>query len=474
MKNDSKRSLDYKSEDLFLITTMSTDQYDEFLIDSKKQNSQTIGKIQFLISKIDEKIQNQVNKILHNNVFRKLEASWRGILSLVNHINSDDKIKVKLFPISWQELSSDLGKAIDFDHSVFFQKVYSEEFGSPGGEPFGIILGDFEIGNGSPGEVAAQIRTLEQITLTAAASFCPFVSAVNSRLFGLDSYQVLGGGKAKPKIEAHLGAAWERLRKNPDSRFLALIGPKVLYRKPYNSVTNPTKTLLFDEHFPNNDEMFLFGTPIYGFGVLVIKEFAETGWFSGLRGSLENQMGLGLISHIPFESTEIDSTPFSIIPPVECSMTATTEELMDQLGVMCFSPSSVGNILVLHNCPTIHKPEFFQKEIANENAHISALLNYVLCVSRFAHFIKIIGRDKIGSFKTPEDCEIFVNQWIQNYCDSGSSNFRRTPLKFAKVIVSESDEKPGYYRSVIYLQPHLQIDHVSATIKLVTDVSTSK
>ncbi|MFN5290981.1 MAG: type VI secretion system contractile sheath large subunit, partial [Planctomycetia bacterium] len=436
----------------------------------KNKSDDLFSLIQYLIAKIDLEIEKIVNQVLHLPAFMKLEASWRGIWSLTNQLESDSIIKIKILSISWDELSQDFSKSIEFDQSSLFQKIYSDEFGTPGGEPYGLLLGDFEIGNGSPSQLNSQIRSLEQLSMIASAAFCPMIYSVSPSLFNLESFQYLGTSKTVLKVDGSNGVAWNRLRKHPDSRFLGLLGSKVLYRTTYRKTGKILKNIIFNEKFGFNGEGFPFGTPIYAFGILAIKEFLDNGWFSGLRGSKENMDGMGLISHLPHENTGIDSSSFSIIPPLECMMTPEGGDLLDQNGIMTFTYSGTGHNLILYNCKSAHLPDLFESKIANENASISSLFNYILCVSRFAHFIKVIGRDKLGSFKTPEDCETFITSWLYTYTDSGRTNSRKKPLKSFKIQISDDPSKPGSFKSVIHLEPHLQVDHISATIKLVTNI----
>ena len=426
--------------------------------------------VQYLISDIDKKIETLLNKIIHLQPFMKLEASWKGLFILAKKIENDKKLKIKILSASWEELSNDFSKATEFDQSAIFQKIYSLEFGSPGGEPYGIILGDYEIFKGNPSKMSQDIRILEQLSMVAAASFCPFITSINSNLLNLESFNSLRFLKSSPNIEGVVGISWQRLRKSPDSRFLGLIGPKTLYRIPYNLDSKTSKKLIFEESFNENGEGYPFGNPIYPFGSLIIAEYVETGWLSGLRGCKENELGGGLINDLPYEASGIDSTKFSEIHPIECIVTNQMEQLFDLCGIMTYSPAGFGHELMLHNCPSIHIPEKYTKDIANQNSQISSLLNYILCVSRFAHYIKIIGRDKVGSFKTPEECETFTNNWLQKFCSSTISLSNPTPLRFGKVEVSENPSKPGTYSSTIHLQPHMQIDQIYATIKLVTIV----
>ena len=428
--------------------------------------------IQYLVSDIDKKIEYLLNKIIHHQTFMKLEASWKGIFLLANKIEYDKKIKIKILCVTWEELANDFSKATEFDQSAIFQKIYSLEFGTPGGEPFGILLGDYEIFKGNSAKLSQDIRVLEQFSMVAAASFCPFITSINSKLFNLESFNSLRFLKSSPNIEGSAGISWHKLRKSTDSRFLGLIGPKTLYRTPYKSDLITSRNIIFEETFEKDNEGYPFGNPVYPFASLIIAEYTESGWLSGLRGSKENELGNGLINDIPYEVSGIDSTKFSKIHPIECIVTNSMEQIFDLCGIMGFSPAGFGHELILHNCPSIHSPENYSKDIANQNAQISSLLNYILCVSRFAHYIKIIGRDKIGSFKTPEEYETYTNNWLQKFCSNTNSISNSTPLRYGKIEVSENPSKPGTYSSTIHLQPHMQIDQIYATIKLVTIVES--
>lgn len=440
----------------------------------KNKFENSLSLIQFVIAKIDLEMEKLINEIIHHPDFMQLESGWRGIWSLVSNLESDTNIKIKLLPASWEELSQDFAKCTEFDQSSLFQKIYSDEFGSPGGEPYGLLLADYEIGSLNQSKLNTQLRCLEQFAMVAGASFCPTVFSVNASLFGLESFELVGVGKNSTRLNNFNNTTWNRIRTHPDSRFIGFLGSKVLYRTPYQTSHKWNSNLVFIEKFGLNGEGFPFGSPVYPFGILAIKEFLDTGWFSGLRGSRENLNELGLISSVPFEKSGVDSSSFSIIPPIDYLITPQSEDLLDQNGIMIFVYSGTAQHLVLHNCVSVHQPELFENKLANENSSISSLFNYILCASRFAHFIKVIGRDKLGSFKTPEDCETYLTNWLQSYTDSGRANSRNKPLKSANVQIFDDPSKPGFFKSVIRLEPHLQVENVSATIKFVTNITSEK
>jgi type VI secretion system protein ImpD len=429
------------------------------------------------IALLDQMINEQVNEIIHHNDFQQLEASWRGLWYLVTQAEASRTIKIKVLDISWAEVSRDIERALDVDQSHLFQKIYSEEYGTPGGEPFGVIIGDYEVSHKrSPRHPHDDISTLSGLSQIAAASFAPFICSVSSEFFGLDDFSTLGMPINLHSIFAQNEyIRWRSLREKQDSRFLGLTLPKILMRKPYRTEPGTYKGIYFYEK-PGKDgkSTYLWGNACYAFGGVLIREFANVGWFGHIRGVPRDQIGGGLITNLPNVSFNTDKEMVVLKPSVDVIITDSMERELSDLGLIplchCYdTPFSAfySNQSVQHPRQRSSKPE-------DVNAKLSAMLQHVLCASRIAHYLKVMIRDKIGSFITAEDCERFLMEWLFRYTtgrdDLDWEEQARYPLRQANVKVTERPDKPGQYFCVIHLVPHYQLDHMVSELELVTEL----
>jgi type VI secretion system ImpC/EvpB family protein len=428
------------------------------------------------LAAIDRAIGEQVDAVLHDPAFQALEASWRGLRDLVGRVEARGHVKVKVLSVSWAELVRDLDRAIEFDQSILFRKVYTDEFDMPGGEPFSVLIGDYEIGL-RPGRSRStdDVEALGGIAQVAASAFAPFVAAAHPSLFGLDDF---GGLERDLDLDRGFDQLaylkWRRLRASEDARFVALTMPRVLRRAPYDERR-------VDCGFPYREDIsgpgvgkYLWGTAVYAYAAVLVRAFAASGWLEDIGGVERGSAGGGLVDGLPSPSFGTD-TPG--VAPKFSTDVAIGEELDRELGAVGFLPlcdCPDAGISAFHQVGTIQRADAYDRPVATANARLSAQLPVVLNVSRFAHYIKVIAREKIGAFLEPQDLESLFRDWIVRYVSASeavSPEIRaRYPLLEARIQVRARADRPGSYYCVAHLRPRLQRDEGSASVRLTTDL----
>lgn len=431
------------------------------------------------ISGFDHLINDQLNEIIHHPRFQQLESSWRGLWYLTDQADGFRNIKIKLLDISWKEVSRDIDRAIDFDHSQLFHKVYSAEYGTPGGEPYGVLIGDYQVSHKpSKDHPYDDVSTLKGIAEVAAASFAPFIAAASHRIFGVESFEELGAPINFDNIFNNSEfISWRALRDQSDARFIGLTLPRILMRKPYRKEPGTYKGIFFYEKFDNGREDYLWGNAAYGFGAILIREFASVGWFGHIRGVPRNQIGGGILTNLPIDSFQTDSGDLAYKPSTEVIITDTTERELSNLGFVPLCQCYDTPFTAFFSNQSLQKPKRQHEKITDVtavNAKLSSMLQHVLCGSRVAHYIKVMIRDKVGSFVTAEGCENMLRDWLFKYT-SGRDDMEweeqaRFPLREAQVSVKEHAEKPGQYYCSIRLVPHYQVDQMVSELELVTEL----
>ncbi|MCY2988641.1 MAG: type VI secretion system contractile sheath large subunit [Planctomycetota bacterium] len=441
---------------------------------------QLVRRLNREVAVLDQLLNQQLNAILHQAAFQQLEASWRGLHYLVERVDEEGQrnIKIRVLNASWRELDRDFERAIEFDQSHMFRKIYEDEFGQPGGEPYSVLLGDFEIRpRPAPGHPHDDLALLASFAQVAAAAFCPFVAAASPSMFGLDNF---GGLEYQLDHAQTLQSLdylkWNALRKTEDARFVGLALPRVLMRLPYEDDGTRVDRFCFREEVSGPDRSkYLWGNAAYAFGGVLIRAFAETGWLADIRGVQQDVEGGGLVTELAAHSFGTDKRGVALKASTDVVVTDVLERDLNQLGFLPLCDCQGTEFSAFYSSPSIQQPRKYDRAAATANARLSAMLPYVLCVSRFAHYLKVLGRDRTGAFSEPGELEQFLQSWIMRYVTSDSEASpevkAKFPLREAKVEVRADPGKPGSYQCVMHLTPHYALDELAATVRLATELS---
>jgi len=419
------------------------------------------------IAQIDKLLTDQLNEVMHHADFQKLEASWRGLFYLVNQSETGETLKIRVMNATKGELLKDMEKAPEFDQSTLFKKIYEEEFGMFGGASYGALIGDYEFGNHPQ-----DLSLLEKVSQVAAAAHAPFISAASPKMFNLDSYTDLGQPRDLAKIFQSVEyAKWKSFRDTEDSRYVALALPHVLSRLPYGKDNVPVETFDFEEDVTGTEhDKYLWGNAAYALGTRLTDSFAKFHWTAAIRGV----EGGGLVQGLPVHTFKTDEGDVALKCPTEIAITDRREKELADLGFIPLVHCKGTDYAAFFSTQTANKARTFDTDAANANAKLSSQLQYILAVSRFAHYLKSIMRDKIGSFMTRQNAQDFLNRWITNYVllddNAGQEMKAKYPLREARVDVTEIPGKPGAYRAVAFLKPHYQLDELTVSLRLVANL----
>ncbi len=422
------------------------------------------------IAEIDAMLSEQMNEIMHASEFQQLEASWRGLKYQVDHTETNTLLKIQLLNASKNDLVRDLKSASEFDQSALFNKIYEEEYGTFGGAPFGILLGDYEF-NRSPEDM----YLLEEISHVAAAAHAPFISSASPELFGWDSFTDMSGPRDLAKIfDTVEYAKWKSFRNSDDSRYVGLTLPHVLGRLPYGPETMRVEEFNFVESVDGRDHnKYLWMNAAYALGNRVTDAFSRYGWCVAIRGV----EGGGLVEGLPTHTFQTDDGEVALKCPTEIAITDRREKELSDLGFIPLVHCKGTDYAAFFGTQSAQKQKLYNTDIANANARLSAQLQYIFATSRIAHYMKVIMRDKIGSFASRKDIELFLNKWLSSYVlldDTASQEAKaKFPLREARAEVFEVPGKSGVYKAVTYLRPHYQLDELTASLRLVTELPQS-
>ncbi|MBQ8651379.1 MAG: type VI secretion system contractile sheath large subunit [Alphaproteobacteria bacterium] len=436
------------------------------LLDTKESpgESRIISFLTRRIAEIDETLSDQINEIMHHPDYQKLEGSWRGLRYFVMNTETGTHLKIRLLNASLKDLRDDLTKAIEFDQSELFKKVYEEEYGTFGGAPYSCLIGDYSFTN-----QPQDIQFLEHISGLAAAAHTPFIAAVSPLFFNLDTFEHMPYPRDLAKIfESPDYIKWNSFRDTEDSRYVSLLLPRILMRLPYGPTTLPVAEFNFTENVGVGDtSKFCWGNPAYALGQRITSAFAKYNWTAAIRGVEGGGMVEGLPTYI-FKTLDGDKV---VKCPTEVAITDRREKELSDLGFIAACYRKGSDYAVFFGGQTTQKPKVYNLDDANANASISSRLSYMLVSSRFAHYIKVIMRDKIGAFLTKENVENYLNTWIASYVllnDDAPANIKAAyPLREGRIDVYDIPGSPGSYKSVIYLRPHFQMEELTASIRLV-------
>ena len=426
------------------------------------------------IAAIDKAMSKQLSAIMRNEKFQKLEGSWRGLNYLVSNSETGSQLKIRMLNISKKELGRDLAKAVEFDQSQIFKKIYESEFGLAGGEPYAALIGDYEFGS-HPDD----IDLLSNMSNVAAAGFCPFIAAAGPSMFGFESFTELSKPRDLEKIfDSAEYIKWRSFRDSEDSRFVSLVMPRVLARLPYGSATKPIEAFNFEEaemdeagrHLEKDHDEYCWMNAAYTMGTTLTRAYAEYGWCTSIRGAEGGGKIEGLPSHV-FVSDDGDADQKC---PTEIGITDRREAELSKLGFLPLCHYKNTDYAVFFGAQTTQKPKKFDDPDASANAQISARLPYIMATSRIAHFLKVMARDKIGSFMEAGEAEEWLNRWINTYVnnapDASAEMKARFPLAEAKIEVRENPGQPGVYSAVAWLRPWLQMEELTASLRMVANI----
>ncbi len=425
------------------------------------------------IKGLDAALSKQLAAVMHHPEFLKLEGTWRGLNYLVMNSETSAMLKLRVLNVSKKDLFKDVDKAVEFDQSQLFKKLYENEFGTPGGQPYGALVGDYEFTNHPE-----DIDLLGKVSQVAAAAFCPFVSAAAPSLFGFDHWEELTKPRDLEKIfEAIEYVKWKSYRDSEDSRFVTLAMPRVLGRLPYGSGTKPVEEFGYEEvpldrqgkPLPVPNENFCWMNAAYVLATRMTDAFSKYGWCTAIRGA----EGGGKVEGLPAFIFKSDDGSSDLKCPSEIGITDRREAELSKLGFLPLCHYKNTDYSVFFGAQTTQKPKKYDRPEATANAAISARLPYMMATSRIAHYLKVIARDKIGSFMEAADCEAFLNRWINNYVNSapGGQEMRaKYPLREAKIQVQPIPGKPGSYNAVAWMRPWLQLEELSASLRMVAEI----
>lgn len=447
----------------------------EFVLkDTSIISEDAVRSIEAIIAQIDKKLTEQINLVLHHPDFQKLEGTWRGLHYLVNNTETDEMLKIRVMNISKNELGKTLKKfkGTAWDQSPMFKKLYEEEYGQFGGEPFGCLMGDYHFDH-SPQDV----ELLNQIAKISAASHAPFITGLAPSALQMDSWSELANPRDLTKIfSTPEYAAWRSLRESDDSKYIGMAMPRFLSRLPYGAKTDPVEEFDFEEDTEAaNSANYTWSNAAYAMATNINRSFKLYGWCSRIRG-IESG---GAVEGLPVHTFPTDDGGVDMKCPTEIAISDRREAELAKSGFMPLIHKKNSDFAAFIGAQSLHKPAEYDDPDATANANLAARLPYLFATCRFAHYLKCIVRDKIGSFKERSDMERWLNDWILNYVDgdpanSSESTKAKKPLAAAEVVVEEVEGNPGYYSSKFFLRPHYQLEGLTVSLRLVSKLPSAK
>jgi type VI secretion system protein ImpC len=433
-----------------------------------------VKSIEAMIAELDRKLTEQVNLILHHEDFQKIEGAWRGLHHLVNNTETDEMLKIRVMNISKADLGKTLKKfkGTAWDQSPLFKKLYEEEYGQFGGEPFGCLVGDYHFDQSPP-----DVELLGEMMKVAAAAHAPFIAGASPTLMQMDSWQELANPRDLTKIFGTPEyAAWRSLRESDDARYLGLAMPRFLARLPYGAKTSPVEEFDFEEDTGAADHSrYTWANSAYAMAVNINRSFKMYGWCSRIRGVESG----GMVEGLPAHTFPTDDGGVDMKCPTEIAISDRREAELAKSGFMPLLHRKNSDVAAFIGAQSLQKPFEYDDPDATANANLSARLPYLFACSRFAHYLKCIVRDKVGSFKERDDMQRWLQKWIMNYVDgdpahSSEQTKARKPLAAAEVQVEEVEGNPGYYTSKIFLRPHYQLEGLTVSLRLVSKLPSAK
>jgi type VI secretion system protein ImpC len=445
----------------------------EALADQSVVKEDVLDTVDEMIARLDQKLSEQMNEIIHAPEYQQIESAWRGLAHLVNNSEPDASLKVRVMNISKSELDRELRSypGAKWDQSPFFKKIYESGLGTLGGEPFGCLIGDYQFDHSS-----ADVRVLRGISMVAAASHAPFFAAVAPTLLGMDSWNEINNPHDIGSLfETPDYAAWRGLRDSENSRYLALTMPRMMARLPYGQNSLPVEEFNFDEETDGHTgEKYAWMNAAYAMGTNIARAHKDFGWTVQIRGV---QSG-GEVLNLPTHTFTTDEGSIDMKCPTEVSITDRREAELSKAGLISLVHRSNTDKAAFIGAQSLYKPKKMQSAEATASENLSARIPYMFAVSRFAHYLKHMVRDKIGSNREREQLEYELQDWISNYVHISPANASedekaRLPLAGAKVEVVEDPENPGYYVGKFLLRPHFQLEGMDIGMSLVSKLPSN-
>jgi type VI secretion system protein ImpC len=434
----------------------------------------TIQSIEAFISALDQKLTEQINLVLHHKEFQTLEGAWRGLHYLVNNTETDEMLKIRVLNVSKKEVHRTLRKfkGTAWDQSPIFKKVYEEEYGQFGGQPFGCLIGDYYFDH-SPQDV----ELLGEMAQVAAAAHAPFIAAGAPSLMQMQSWQELANPRDLTKIfQTPEYAAWRSLRASEDSRYVGLAMPRFLARLPYGAKTDPVPEFDFEEDVEGADHQnYVWANSAYAMAVNINRSFKHYGWCTRIRGVESG----GSVEGLPTHTFPTDEGGVDMKCPTEIAISDRREAELGKNGFMPLIHRKNSDMAAFIGAQSLHKPVEYEDADATANANLAARLPYLFATCRFAHYLKCIVRDRIGSFAERADMEKWLNNWVNQYVEvnpatASEEGKARKPLAAAEVVVEEDPANPGYYSSKFFLRPHYQLEGLTVSLRLVSKLPSAK
>ncbi|MDT8857512.1 type VI secretion system contractile sheath large subunit [Paracoccaceae bacterium Fryx2] len=444
------------------------------LVNTALISDDVVNSLNAMVAEIDRKLSEQINQIIHHPDYQQLESSWRGLAYLVNNTETDEQLKIRVLNISKKDLHKTLKKfkGAAWDQSPIFKKLYEEEYGQFGGEPYGCLVGDYHFNHSAP-----DIELLGEMSKVAAAAHAPFISGADASLMQFESWQELANPRDLTKITTTPEyAGWRSLRDSEDSKYLGLTMPRFLGRQPYGAKSNPVEEFAFEEDTNGADSSrFNWLNAAYGMAANINRSFKEYGWCSRIRG-IESG---GALSNLPTHTFPTDDGGVDMKCPTEIGISDRREAELAKSGLMPLVHRKNSDMAAFIGAQSLHKPAEYDDPDATSNANLAARLPYLFATCRFAHYLKCMVRDKVGSFKGRDDMESWLQGWITQYVDfnpgsSPESVKARLPLAAAQVVVEEVEGNPGYYSSKFFLRPHYQLEGLTVSLRLVAKLPSEK
>ena len=429
------------------------------------------ARVTCLLVGIDRLIARQLDVILHHPRFQQVESGWRGLHMLAAQSKGYRNVRIRMLDIDWHEIVRDLDRALEFDQSGLFQKVYTEEFDMPGGEPYGVMICDYLVSHTN----ANDMRAIQKLSDVAAAAFCPFLFPVHPNLLGLESFADMHAGTNIGAIFKNIPyIPWMKLRRLESCRFVGFVMPRILMRPLWQSAKLRNCSLTYSETV-THPAHYLWGNPCFALGCVLLREFEQVGWFAHIRGAPRDTLGGGVVVDLPDIILSQDDFMLAPLPPVEMVITDAKERELSENGFICLSQCWSTGCAAFYSYPALYEPKSDGRNGVDSDDRIASQMQNVLCASRFAHYIKVIMRDKVGSLLSAADCQHYLENWLLRYAigndDMDWSMQARYPLRGVQVEIIEDPWRVSHYICNVTLMPHYQADGLVSEIKLTTELT---